>query len=692
MRIDILREVFLKELRETLRDRRSLAVMFGIPLLVYPLLMLAVAGLGVSTQRRLSRQVARVALVNPDAAPHLVALMEHPRSGVELVPSGDPRGDLLRGKLSAILRVPPGFEPGAVERREGEIRVQVDRSHSDATFTEDKVDRLLRDYERWIVEQRLRRRGMPASLVAPLRRATEDLAPADRRLGSLLSLLLPMMLLIGGVLGSFFPAINAATTERELGTLESLLVTPASKMELLVGKAGLVMLSGLVTAALNLLSMSLVLWRSFSLMARSPASLSMDPRALALSYLATVPTILFFAALCLVVALMARNYREVNAYATPVILLAQLPVLVGIAEPRVTPALLVTPAINSALIIREVLTGHATAGAFLLAFVSSCFYAALMFSLAARVFTTEDLVNPSWEPVSIRGLRSAARAKRRLPGADEALALYALSLVLLLYVSPEWSKHGFLGLLAGNELLLILAPTLLFAALGRWRWRETFAWRRPEARQVGGGILLGIGLLPWVFALGSLQDRFWPRDPATARATMELVLPALQRYPVLTIVAVGLLAGICEELLYRGPIQAALARRLPPWVALAIGGLLFAAAHMDAHGLLTRALLGVVLGWVVLRGGSIFPAMALHAAFDSAAVAFQAWELRLAGAAAPGSVLPESSSAALSLLGTPGCIAVLLAGAAMTCAGWALCRPARPVPALRPHPAPQPAE
>ncbi len=110
-----------------------------------------------------------------------------------------------------------------------------------------------------------------------------------------------------------------------------------------------------------------------------------------------------------------------------------------------------------------------------------------------------------------------------------------------------------------------------------------------------------------------------------------MILPDLQHRPVLTAVLVGLLAGVCEELLFRGPLQTALARRLPEGLAVGIAAFLFAAAHMDAHGLLYRTLLGLILGWIVLRGGSIFPAMLMHAVADTTSFAYHAWMVRTWG-------------------------------------------------------------
>ena len=253
-----------------------------------------------------------------------------------------------------------------------------------------------------------------------------DVATATQSFGAFMSYVLPVLLLTTGMLGTFYPGLSATTTERELGTLETLLATPATREELLTAKAGIVLFSGLLTALLNMVSMSLVLWRLVSEAEKHTAHFSIDPAALALSFLASIPTLIFFTALVLMVGMLARNLREANAFGTPLMMLPIASMLVGIANPAMTPALLVTPVANTTLIIRAVLTGRATGGDFALAFLSSGLFAGLMLSLTGRVFSNEQLVNPAWEPVSLRGL-GRRRGKARDGRIDEAIALFAVS-------------------------------------------------------------------------------------------------------------------------------------------------------------------------------------------------------------------------------------------------------------------------
>ena len=164
----------------------------------------------------------------------------------------------------------------------------------------------------------------------------------------------------------------------------------------------------------------------------------------------------------------------------------------------------------------------------------------------------------------------------------------------------------------------------------------------PRPSAVVAGMLLGVGLVPIVILVSGLQAKVWPQSPEAQRVIREIIEPALRAHPVFTPIFVGLMAGVFEELLFRGPIQIALMRKSRPWVAISVSAFLFAAAHLDLHGLPIRLLLGMILGWVVWRSGSIVPAILLHALYDATYLGLAAWDLhhRAPGTPEPGVFSP----------------------------------------------------
>ena len=646
MRFNIIKTVFAKELREMLRDRRSLMVMFGIPLVLYPLMTLALSSVAVNRQQTLKQQNAEIAVVHGDQAPHFLDLLKAPDSGIKftlfdsaeqakqkgafdavLIVRANAQTDLLKdpppapGPTTSPATTPSADPPG--------FTIQMDLSQSQGPYVRDKIEHVLDLYGNWVLQQRILAHSLPTEILTPIDFKVVDTATGEQNLGKKLATIIPLLLLMTGMLGALFPALNATTTERELGTLETLLVTPASRSELLMAKGTLVLLCGLLTAFLNMASMSAVLWRVISAaqstLGDSSATSALDIPALALSYLAAFPAILLFTTLVLIVGLIARNFREANSFATPVMLIPMASIVVIIAEVPSTNALMLTPVLSTTLIIRDLLSGpgKATVPHFLLAFFSSFAYAGLMLSVATRLFTNEQLVNPSWEPLSLKGFGRGTR-RRRLPAIDEAIAIFSLSLLLTIYLGADKLN---LSTLVITEVFFVAGPALLVALLARYDFRATFSLRLPTPRGLLAGLLLGLGLIPVAIALQTVQNHYWPPDAAKSTAVDTLTTNALLASPILFPIFAGLFAGLCEEFLYRGPLQTALIKRFSPAVAITVTAIAFSLAHFDLHGAPLRALLGAILGLIVYRTGSLLPAILAHALFDSVQLLWDSWQI-----------------------------------------------------------------
>jgi membrane protease YdiL (CAAX protease family) len=130
-----------------------------------------------------------------------------------------------------------------------------------------------------------------------------------------------------------------------------------------------------------------------------------------------------------------------------------------------------------------------------------------------------------------------------------------------------------------------------------------------------------------------LQQKLWTPDPTYNMELMKMLLPPMERHPIFLPILIGVAAGVCEEILFRGPIQRGLLRRMPQLTAVVIASILFAAAHLDLYGLPIRTMLGILLGWIVIRTGSIFPAMVMHAVYDITQLTFASIEVHRRGAA-----------------------------------------------------------
>src|SRR5206468_5173560 len=84
-----------------------------------------------------------------------------------------------------------------------------------------------------------------------------DVATQEEAGGSLWARLFPFLLVMMSLTGAFYPAVDLCAGEKERGTMETLLISPASRAEIVVGKFLTVVLASMATALLNLASMGL---------------------------------------------------------------------------------------------------------------------------------------------------------------------------------------------------------------------------------------------------------------------------------------------------------------------------------------------------------------------------------------------------------------------------------------------------
>ncbi len=202
--------------------------------------------------------------------------------------------------------------------------------------------------------------------------------------------------------------------------------------------------------------------------------------------------------------------------------------------------------------------------------------------------------------------------------ATPGLALAAAVLAMFLMYGGGSLLHGQTPLapLLVAELGFILLPTLAIAVWGRLAWRETFCLKSPSSRGLLAAALIGGS----AWAVADALARLVPPPPEFVRARLEALLLDGRTPLWLPLLAVALLPAVCEEPLFRGLILSGL-RPLGRWPAVAASALLFAFLHGSIYQLLPTFFLGVLLGWLVVRTGSLVPSVLAHALNNAIALA-----------------------------------------------------------------------
>jgi sodium transport system permease protein len=602
--------VAAKELRETLRDRRTLTVMVLFPLVVYPLVSLLMAQVMASHTARGESRRARVAIVGPAAMADVVRarLVSDAKSfdvvSAEASPRGGVPGDraaVESGAIDAVAEVGPG--PRGATR----VRVVYDEARDESRQAHDRLGGALGNVQ-------------PPGCSFVFALEDDSVAPRARVGGYLLSKLLPLIVVVMIMLGAFYPAIDITAGERERGTLETILSAPVSRFDLMTGKVIAVATLSAVTGLLNMTSMSLTMIEGIRLVgATTPVSIPWTRAASTL--IVVVPAAFLFAAVMVAIGAMARSFKEAQTLLTPVYFLCFTPSLIaGLGDWELSGAAAVVPGVNVTLLARDLILGKATLGASLLVVASTLAFGGLALTLAARLYDSERLLASdestlrlgAWlrRLLTTRGDGGAeAGAPPTTPTPGHALAVFGIGYVLLFFVFiPLQSWRIVPGLLL-SEWGGILGLVVLYARGTGQRLVHVLRVRRVPARALGGAALIGVSA--WA-VVGMLAEWIAPAPPALTESLRRLVAPEGGRGLVLSLALIALTPALCEEALFRGVILRGFASKLPRSTSAILTGLLFGLYHVDVWRLVPTGLLGVALSLIALETDSIVPAMLTH--------------------------------------------------------------------------------
>jgi sodium transport system permease protein len=583
-----------KELRETVRDRRTLAVMILFPLVVYPLLAL-VSSQVVAQRERGQRARPSVVAVNGhgELADEVRGRLDKASDQFKRQPTGS-AADVDAGRLDALVTVrqPPGARPSA--------EIALDATRDESRRAEERLSKTLEGL--W-----------PPGCAPRLDVRREDLAPASRMGGYILSKALPLMILLMVLLGAFYPAIDVTAGERERGTLETVLAAPVPRRDLLLGKVLAVTALASASGFLNLGSMSLTLVQVVNL-AAPDADLPVPWTRAAATGLVVLPTAFLLASLFVAVGSLARGFKEAQNFLVPVYFLFFAPAMLGaLGEMPLGPGLALVPGLNVSLLARDIALGKTAPISVALVLGSTLAWGLVALIVAARFYVSERfLAVGDREPGQRRKPVAAGRPGVRLdlpPSVGEALALFAIGFVSLYYVFMPLQRLALVRGLLISQWGGLFGLAVVYALVTRRPFRAVVGLHPAPAPAWLGAVLMGAA--GWVVA-NLIAQWVLPPPKEYLEEFRKLLFPELPRGLGASLFLFALTPAVCEEVLFRGLILRGLLTRLAPATAIALCGAMFGLFHIDVYRLLPTALLGVMLSFITWRSGSLLPSIAAH--------------------------------------------------------------------------------
>jgi sodium transport system permease protein len=458
----------------------------------------------------------------------------------------------------------------------------------------------------------------------------------------------PFILVMWSLAGALYPAVDLCAGEKERGTMETLLISPAGREEIVWGKFLTIWVFSAATALLNLLSMALTAWR-FAAVALPGAAFS--PWVLFWGVALLLPLSAFFSAICLAIGAYARSSKEGQYYLMPLFVIT-MPLIFLTLAPGVelNPFYSMVPVTGVALLLQRLMAAETLDRGLWLYFIPvlapMVIYSWLALRWAIAQFQREEVLFREAERLDLGlWLRQLWRDKEALPSPGEAFFCFGLILALRwlsLGIGTQLSLLTYTGI---AQVAFVAAPPLFMALVLTTRPLRGLALHNPPWWSWPAAILLALLVVPPLALLTLAILRQFP----ALEALLEQYQPLTRELRALAgrhglavrlefLLVLGVLPALCEELAFRGFILTGLLRAFRPWTAILLSAFLFAVHQMNVFQFAPHFLLGIVLGLLRARSGSVLPAMLFHLVYNLLIIApaLRAAEKGSGGAEAPG--------------------------------------------------------
>ncbi|NLF06378.1 MAG: CPBP family intramembrane metalloprotease, partial [Pirellulaceae bacterium] len=526
------------------------------------------------------------------------------------------RAALAAGKIPKSLDVPDVPQPD----------ITFNSSNQKSLFVNIRINELLNRWKDRLGEENLKASGFSTRTAKPFTVNVTDVAGPTKNDGAKWAGVLPVLLLLWALTGAFYPAVDLCAGEKERGTLETLLSSPAGRNEIVVGKLLTIMIFSIFTAVLNLASVGATGWIVLSRM----SGFGMPPLgAIFVLAVALVPMAALFSALCLALAALARSTREGQYYLMP-LLLVTMPLVILPMTPGVELNLgnSLIPVTGVALILRSMLSGNYWQALQYAPVVTVVTLLICLMSIrwAVDQFNRESVLFRESERFDLGlWLRRLYRERRATPTVGMAVCCGVLILLLKFFIGSLFDVPrnfgDFARSLATTQLAVFLLPALLMTFLLTGSPRETLLLRRPRWIAIPAAALLALVLHPVVHLLQTVVTRLYPvgENMLEVMKELQILFGEAGFWPLLLLMA--LLPAVCEELTFRGFILSGFRRLGHKWRAIVFSAALFGIAHGILQQSLLACLVGVVIGYIAVQSGSIFPCIVFHLIHNALVVA-----------------------------------------------------------------------
>jgi len=384
--------IFKKEMTDTLRDRRTVITMVLIPLLLLPLIFTITSFVSNSNTEAARDKHLKVAVYANGNGGELIKWLKR-RKDMDVLDDVHPQNfkQLIReDSLDFAIIIDDGFDKAINDGITGEVSIYY-KSLSDTILYQRLVSTINR-YNKSLLQSRLNALGATLETIKPIDINNVNVYSSRESIGKLAGATLPYFFVLFCFMGAMYPAIDLFTGEKERSTIETLLVVPANRLQILVGKMLVIVCTGVLSGILTIVGLLAVLKfnTEIPVFISAIALQLLNPKAIFLIIMMMIPLTTFFAGILIPASIYARSFKEAQSLIQPLIFIIVIPLVIGsIPGTGFNFITASVPILNVALATREIVAGTIDINLLIIVYLSLFIFAGLGIYVSLRWFGHE---------------------------------------------------------------------------------------------------------------------------------------------------------------------------------------------------------------------------------------------------------------------------------------------------------------
>jgi len=381
--------VFFKEMRESLRDRRTMINSLVVGPVMAPLIFVLTINTVVTRELDKAEQPLKLPVIGAQYAPNLIEALKQQRVEIKSGPADAERA-VREQDADVVLRIRPKYAEDWAKGQPAQVEIVYDQSQRDANESVNRLRDMLQRYSERGGALRLLARGLAPTVTHPLVVAERDQSTPQARSGIMFGML-PYFFILGAFIGGMPLAIDTTAGERERQSLEPLLVNPVRRGRILAGKLMATTAFSVTTVMLSIIAFSIA--GHFMPTEHIDMVLSIGVRFLISTLFVMLPLAMLLAALQTMVAAFARSYREAQTYLSLLMFVPIIPTLMlSILPVKAKMWMYAVPLMGQQVAVTRLLRGDEVGfPALSLSFICTAMAALIAYGVTSRIYHREKL-------------------------------------------------------------------------------------------------------------------------------------------------------------------------------------------------------------------------------------------------------------------------------------------------------------